>query len=336
MLQRGGAREPLTVEAPTMREALEQIVDELGTNAKILHAERVTRRGLDGRGAQEAVRLTALPPRDVDLRDDPMDALSELAERVGPERRAGRRPSPDELRTQAETPDEFHGVLQRELTARGLRQPTPEERDEFIQASLAGDDVSEPLEEVDFGVLGTRRQEVDLRESVPWSLDALAGLGVPTAIVETIAAARPSSPAAWTSALSAALHPYSAIAPSGRSVLVGPGAGTLAGLLDLPTASPDSAGVLDTEAALVAWTGSTDDLPPMSRSLHLVLGDLSGHGAGCISGPANVSVVDDLAIPAALQICARHHATLLYLRVGDAAVLARPTRLAKALGRLIT
>ena len=44
----------------------------------------------------------------------------------------------------------------------------------------------------------------------------------------------------------------------------------------------------------------------------------------------------NLAIPAALQICARHHATMLYLRFGGTAVLARPTRLAEALGRLIS
>ena len=58
------AGDTLTIEAPTVEDALTQVTDELGPSAQIIDARKVQRGGIKGFFAKEVVQLTARKPND--------------------------------------------------------------------------------------------------------------------------------------------------------------------------------------------------------------------------------------------------------------------------------
>ncbi len=70
-----------------------------------------------------------------------------------------------------------------------------------------------------------------------WSVGALIKLGLPASLVRGLEVDAPADDVAWTAALAGALRPLCRPLPTGRSLLVGPRARSLAKSLGIPTAT---------------------------------------------------------------------------------------------------
>jgi flagellar biosynthesis GTPase FlhF len=130
----------VTVEAPTVEAALEAISAQRGDDARIFDAQRVERGGLDGFFTKELFQVTA------QLHSRPPAAVDRVLDDVS-------------------GPEDFAGVLRRELAARKLRLPSPNERDSPMEEALLAGEVHPDLREVRLDSVTTdSAPEVDLRE----------------------------------------------------------------------------------------------------------------------------------------------------------------------------
>ena len=310
----------ITVEARSVRDAIAAVVEKLGPGAQILQAERVTKRPIGARASCEMVRLTAQRPHEQGgdaplLSDDP-----EI----------------DRVSTRAEAVEEFPAVLRRELAAKGLRLPTPDERDQLIADALEGDHEPTRLREVEMGVLGTADiGEIDLRVEGPaWSLDRLWRLGLPFGVVEAVAAARPAGSPQWRAALSAAVGPYCAPVDLHHHLLFGPGAATLAARIGARVIALDE--LVSVTDDVVAVDASIDELPRTGRVLHVVLDGPSFANSEDLEQLAAVSFTEPSAVGIATQLCYEHNARLAYVVTETGALAARPDRIAGLVEQLLT
>lgn len=310
----------LTVEAHSVRDAIAAVVEKLGPSAQILRAERVTTRPIGARSSCEMIRLTAQRPLEHSV--DASTVPDEL--------------DLDAVTTRAETVEEFPAVLRRELAAKGLRLPTPDQRDEMIADALEGGRESTQLREVAMGVLGAAEVgEIDLRLAGPdWSLDRLWRLGLPFGVVEAVAAARPSDSPQWRAALSAAVSPYCAPADLHGHLLIGPGAVRLAARIGVRVIPLDELESVNDD--VVAVDAALDQAQSTGRPLHAVLDGPSLPTVGDIERLAAVSIVEPSAVGVAIQLCYEHNARLAYVVTETGALAARSDRIAAIVEQLLT
>ena len=151
-----------------------------------------------------------------------------------------------------------------------------------------------------------------------WSSDRLLQLGVPADLVRAVDLDADADDLAWTTALATAIAGACGAIPAGPSLMVGPLADRLAGLVDGPTARSQ------------VWFDALRD----GRWLHLVVGG-EGWRDHLPSGPCVVSWTRQQDLPDALRCALELGLTLGYGPVGGVTRRARPLDIALAVRELV-
>ncbi len=151
-----------------------------------------------------------------------------------------------------------------------------------------------------------------------WSADRLLQLGVPADLVRAVDLDASADDLAWTSAMATAIAGACGAMPAGPSLLVGPLADRMAGLVDGPTARSQ------------VWFDALRD----GRWLHLVVGG-EGWRDHLPAGPCVVSWTRQQDLPDALRCALELGLTLGYGPVGGVTRRARPLDIALAIRELV-
>jgi hypothetical protein len=391
----------LVVEAPTAEEALADLHQQLGADARIIEVRRVGRGGIGGFFAREMVELHAAPGTPGTPAASAASAAS--AAPAAPAAPAPRSPSPASrlLREEAdrglETVD-FATYLREQLSAAPTAPPatgSPSTHEalleratavarQAVRAATGGPDTGgvvdpatdrvEVAASPDPAVVATPSPAVAVADPVTvvtatvpvpadvvdapgdtvdtpltadvvgseltepaaasepgpaWSVGALVKLGLPAGLVRSLEVTEPADDIAWTAALAAALRPVCRPLPSGRSLLVGPRARSVASSLGVPTTAvgqPLRSRAATVAAAVGSGVASRRWLDKVrgNRWIHVVVGG-TGWRELLHLDPLAVSWASEQDVPEAVRL-----ATELGLVLG-AGPLGREVRRARPL-----
>lgn len=337
------------IEAATAEAAIAEVHDRLGPDARIVDARRGLRGGIGGFFAKEVVQLHAaagpsgssaagspVPRRDEPVapegggsgddedRDDrgirsPIDRLladapetvdfaTFLKERMveGPEALLGQR-----------------GVDGRSVPPADGSVP-PAEPEPATAGTAAEDDAIAAWR----AAASTTRPTppataVTVEPPAPvagpaWSSERLLQLGLPTELVRAVDRGAEADDLAWTSAVATAVAGACGALPTGASLVIGPLADRLTGLVEGPTARSQ------------VWFDALRD----GRWLHLVVGG-EGWREHLLSGPCVVSWTRQEDLPEALRCALELGLTLGYGPIGGVVRRARPVDIALAVRELV-
>ena len=309
----------VTVESPTIEDALADITARLGSDAKIIDARKVTRGGVAGFFSREMVQVSArsIPEAEPIPEDAPegrglLGALERITGTV-------------DLREEAD----FRDVLQQRIGDAERAQPgiladatiiLPGAAETVTtEATATEPDIAlAPAAPIEFvpdpprvsAAWRTRGPAVPAPAGmgrVDWSAAALVRLGLPAEIVRTAEGLDPRDDLGWVEAIAEAAAPYCGPLPDVPTLIVGPGADRLAAPLGLASVtSPEPAPADESWCATMFPT--SDDLEWLrrvrgSRSLHLVVGDERWHDL-MIDTPVAASWVTDGGVAGALYLAA--------------------------------
>ena len=324
MSETNGSLSQITVDAPTAEEALSEVQEQLGPNARIVDARKTMKGGIGGFFAREVFQLTAEP-------GDPGDGLSDVLRRVSA--------SVDAEETT------FGDVLRRELLSNGeptidlpkIEAEPSEEAEEVVSSASPSapahptnserDSAGSPLQTHSTPpaeVVNEARRSLSVPQGdyvagtgpVEWSADRLARLGVPFRIVRATVDSDPGDDLAWLVSIATAIAPLCGPLPEGDSIAAGPMAariGPAAGLATTTFPDPPSYGgpvalALDaTDGAARAWLTRVQG----DRWFHLVAGGEGWHDLAHKDIGA-VSWTDGQAFIAAIQLCSDRRLPLAY------------------------
>jgi hypothetical protein len=310
----------LLFEAPTVEEALEEVAAELGSDARILGAEKVRRGGIFGFFARELIQVRALPSASPEA-DEATAApggvegvLAQLSQRHNAQERI----FADALRRQLRPPTSAPAVEAREKRLRG-EGPQPAQG-EASQPSAAGASQPAPAgTHVADRSLQSRRQPAPEPSSEPssesagtaaaaiWSLGNLRRLELPALVLDAVSALSPDDEPAWVYAVARAVEPLCRALPEGPAVLGGTRAHRLAAALGLevvrcggrPPAKESVAVQLTDAPEARSWLAGVRD----GRWLHLVVGGDGWQGL-LFDDPAAVSWVGAEAVCRGVRLAA--------------------------------
>jgi hypothetical protein len=260
------------VEAATTEQALAEISQQLGPDARIVDARRVRRGGLGGFFAKESVQLHVAP---VDTAAAASASATSAVHR--PSAVTDRAGSPvDRIIADLDAvPDDvdFAAYLRDQLT------PAPTDTDPVADDAHPVDEVvaTTPASST-VGVIAPWQppavEPASSSNTAGWSRDALIRLGLPGGFVRTLEPTGPDHDLAWTTALTEALRPTCRPLPAGPAARGGPRAAEL----DLTTDEPATV-----VARSMTWTAAMRH----DRWVHLVVGG-DRWREGLAAGPAAV------------------------------------------------
>lgn len=344
------------VEAPTAEQALAEVNARLGPDASIVEASKVLRGGVGGFFAREVVQLRARghdpdqpaaptavePPHTTTTGDE--TGLERLLAGITSDVDAAERSFGDVLRRQLadDGPDLPGGPPLSRAAVRSADDPVaraaqPPPAPEPMPAEAAAQAApAAPVEavapaEAPAPVEAVAPVEapapVDAPGTPVWSTENLRRLGLPSTLVDAVAAGAPADDAAWVEGLARAIAPLCRRLPDGPMVVAGASALPVAEALGLPvvaagcrTPAVGSFAVRGCDTPdKMAWIAAS----MRTRWLHVVVGG-PGWRQLLFAGPAAVSWVARESLPEALQVATDLGLALAYGMDGDAAGIPAP------------
>jgi hypothetical protein len=297
----------IIVEAETAEEALAEIHETLGPQAKIVDAQRVRRGGIGGFFSREVIELTAEAPRIASVGDALAQMVASVEEPI------------------------FSRILEREMTttAEPLLPRIPEAPASRF-ATASGLAVNETT-----GVSAAADQR---QGAVKWSAERMRKVGIPHSIVAAVGDLDPSDDLAWVSAIARAVQGLCRGVPAGDAALVGARADRLCEGLGLgwygaPQETPEAGSVgLLADGSDIAWL----DAAIGGRWLHLVTDDADLGWLPAGRQPLVVSWTRKRGVGAALTIAQKEGASLGYaVGANGYPVAATPVDVAMAIRALM-
>lgn len=341
------------IEAASAEEAIAEVHDRLGADARILEARRVLRGGIGGFFARQVVQLHAAPgtrAADVDAAV-PREAVDRAAS-VDAGMHTAAVPPVDRLLAGIDDAPEsmdFATYLRHQLEGSAQQSPATTDTSPAVAApapSLAPSLPPPPRQGPPVGVPAapagtiaapapTALSAMTPEASAPcvadqasagllpaddpaWSTGVLAGLGLPVELVRSLAALDPQDDLGWTVAVARALVPSCRPLPAGPAVVIGPRAAELGRVSDAVPA----------RSAL--WRGALRD----GRWCHLVVGG-EGWRSHLADEPLAVSWASPDDLPDALRCAVELGLVLGYGPLGGRIRRARPLDVALAIRALV-
>jgi hypothetical protein len=269
------------VEAETAEEALAEIHETLGPQAKIVDAQRVRRGGIGGFFSREVIELTAEAPRVASVEDALAQMVASVEEPI------------------------FSRILEREMTTTAepfMPRIAEAPASRFGASGLAATGTT--------GVMaGDRRPG-----TVKWSAERMRKVGIPHSIVAAVGDLDPSDDLAWVTAIARTVQGLCRGVPAGDAALVGARADRLCEGLGLawfgaPQQTPTAGSIgLLADDSDTAWL----DAAIGDRWLHLVTDDSDLGWLPAGRQPLVVSWTRKRGVGAALTIAQKEGASLGY------------------------